>query len=155
MTVKVIAVNRKAYHDYHVLDVMEAGIALTGTEIKSIRAGAVNLREAYARIEDGQTWLHNVHVSRYDPGNRFNHEPTRVRRLLLHRKEIQELRRRMLEKGLTLVPLRLYLKEGLAKVELGLVRGKKQYDKRDAEARREAEREMARAMRREAATAAR
>ncbi|MBI2887497.1 MAG: SsrA-binding protein SmpB [Chloroflexi bacterium] len=155
MTVKVIAANRKAYHDYHVLDAIEAGIALTGTEIKSIRAGAVNLREAYARIEDGQAWLYNVHVSRYDPGNRFNHEPTRARRLLLHRKEIQELHRRMLEKGLTLVPLRLYLKEGLAKVELGLVRGKKQYDKREAEARREAEREMARAVRREVATAAR
>lgn len=149
MPIKVVTLNRKAYHEYQVLDSLEAGIALTGTEIKSIRAGAVNLREAYARVEQGEVWLYNVHIARYDAGNRYNHEPTRPRRLLLHRKEIQELNRKAQEKGLTLVPLKLYLKDHLAKVELGLARGKKLYDKREAEARRAAEREMARAVRRE------
>ena len=149
MTVKVVALNRKAYHDYHVLDTLEVGIALTGTEIKSIRAGTVNLREAYARIEGGDVWLFNAHIARYESGNRFNHEPMRSRRLLLHRKEIRELDRRMREKGLTLVPLKLYFKDHLAKLELGLVRGKKLYDKREAQAEREAEIEMGRAVRRE------
>ena len=152
MTIKVVALNRKAYHDYHVLDTLEVGIALTGTEIKSIRAGTVNLREAYARIEGGDVWLFNAHIARYESGNRFNHEPTRSRRLLLHRKEIRELDRRMREKGLTLVPLKLYFKDHLAKLELGLVRGKKLYDKREAQAQREAEIEMGRAVRREALT---
>ncbi len=150
MAVKVVSLNRKAYHDYHVLDTFEAGLALLGTEIKSIRAGGVNLRDAYARVEDGEIWLHNVHIARYDPGNRFNHDPDRPRKLLLHRKELKELTVETQGKGLSLVPLKIYLKDHLAKVELGLVRGKRQYDKRQAEAKREAEREMGRATRREA-----
>ena len=147
---KVIALNRKAYYDYHVLESLEAGIALLGTEIKSIRAGMVNLREAYARVEAGEMWLHNAHIARYEPGNRFNHEPLRPRRLLLHRKEISTLARLINEKGLALIPLKLYLKDDRAKLELGLVRGKKLYDKREAAARKDAEREMARAVRQEA-----
>lgn len=150
MPTKVITLNRKAFHDYHVLDSLETGIALTGTEIKSIRAGAVNLREAYARVEEGQVWLHNAHIARYDPGSRYNHEPLRARRLLLHRKQIAEMERQVQSKGLTLVPLRLYLKDDLAKLELGVVRGKKQYDKRQAESEKEAQREIGRAIRREA-----
>lgn len=153
MSIKVIAANRKAYHDYHVLETLEAGIALLGTEIKSIRTGGVNLREAYARVENGEVWLHNLHIARYDPGNQFNHDPDRARKLLLHKKEIQEMAVQTQGKGLTVVPLRLYLKDHLAKVELGVVRGKKLYDKRDAEARKDAEREMARAVRREASPA--
>ena len=150
MTTKVVSLNRKAYHDYHILETFEAGIALLGTEIKSIRAGSVNLREGYVRIENGEAWLHNVHIARYDPGNRFNHEPLRTRKLLLHKKEVQGLTQQTQSKGLTVVPLKLYLKDHLAKVELGLVRGKRLFDKREAEAKREAEREMARAVRREA-----
>ena len=150
MSIHVVAMNRKAYYDYHVLESLEAGIALTGTEIKSVRAGAVNLREAYAQVVEGEVWLLNTHIARYEAGNRNNHEPTRPRRLLLHRRQIHELQRQIQEKGVTLIPLKLYLKDQLAKVELGLVRGKKQYDKRESIARREAEREMARAVRREA-----
>ncbi len=147
--IKTIAVNRKAFHDYHVLEALEAGIALTGTEIKSVRAGQVNLRDGYARVENGEVWLYNTHIARYDAGNRFNHEPTRPRKLLLHRKQINELARETQSRGLTLAPLRLYLKDDIAKLELGLVRGKKQYDKRQAEAKREADREIARAVRHE------
>jgi SsrA-binding protein len=146
---KVIALNRKAYHDYHVLESVEAGIMLSGPEIKSVRSGAVNLRDSYVRIERGEAWLYNVHIARYNPANRYNLEPTRPRKLLLHKREIQELAREVQSKGLTLVPLKLYLKDDLAKVEVGLVRGKRQYDKREAEAKREAERDIARAMRRE------
>ena len=155
MPIKVVVHNRKAYHDYHVLDSLEAGLALMGTEIKSIRAGNANLRDAFAKIEAGEVWLHNAHIARYNPGNRFNHEPTRARKLLLHRKQIRELEREVQAKGLTLVPLKLYLKDDLAKIELGVVRGKRQYDKRQAEAQREAEREMGRAIRREATPARR
>lgn len=149
MPTKMIALNRKAYHDYHVLDTVEAGIVLTGPEIKSVRAGTVNLREGYASIEAGEVWLQNTHIARYDAANRFNHEPTRRRKLLLHRREIQELARKVQAQGLTLVPLKLYLKDDLAKIELGLVRGKREYDKRDATAKREADRTIARAMRRD------
>jgi SsrA-binding protein len=152
---KLVAVNRKAYHDYHVLEAFEAGIVLSGPEIKSVRAGNVNLRDGYVRIENGEAWLFNTHIARYDAANRFNREPTRPRKLLLHRKQINELAREVQSKGLTLVPLRLYLKDDLAKVEVGLVRGKKQYDKREAEAKREADRDIARAMRREPTTATR
>lgn len=149
MSDKVFATNRKAFHDYHVLEALEAGIALTGTEVKSVRAGRVNLREGYARVEDREVWLHNTHISPYDQGNRYNHEPTRRRKLLLHRKEILRLMQRLQrEGGTTLVPLRLYDKKGHVKVELALVRGKRQYDKREAIARRDAEREIARAVRR-------
>ena len=147
MSEKTVAVNRKAFHDYEVLQRVEAGLVLTGTEIKSIRDGRVNLREAYARPESGELWLFNAHIAPYPAAHQFNHEPTRRRKLLLHKREMRELSRAVEEQGLTVVPLRLYLKRGLAKVELGLVRGRRQYDKRQAIARREAERQMARAIR--------
>ncbi len=147
MTVHTVAVNRKALHDYEILKRVEAGLALTGTEIKSIRLGRANIREAYARPEGGEMWLLNAHIAQYPAGNRNNHEPTRPRKLLLHRSEIEELSEGANERGLTIVPLSLYLKRGMAKVELGLARGRRQYDKRQAIARREAERQMARAVR--------
>jgi SsrA-binding protein len=145
---KTITVNRKAQHDYHILEKVEAGIALTGTEIKAIRDGRVNLRDAYARPERGEMWLVGAHIGPYAPAGRFNHEAGRRRKLLLHRKQIVALGREVVEKGLTLVPLRLYLKSGRAKVELALARGRRHYDRRQAIARREAEREMRRALRR-------
>lgn len=147
MAEKTITVNRKAQHDYHILEKVEAGIVLTGTEIKAIRDGRVNLRDAYARPERGEMWLVGSHIGPYAAAGRFNHEPGRRRKLLLHRKQILELAREVEEKGLTLVPLRLYLKSGRAKVELALARGRRQYDRRQAIARREAEREMRRALR--------
>ena len=146
MTVKTISLNRKAYHDYDVHESVEAGIALTGTEIKSIRGGKVNLRDAYAHPQSGELWLFNAHIARYQEGSRHNHEPTRPRKLLLHRRQIDELAGEVMQKGFTLVPLKLYLKNGIAKVELGLAKGKKLHDKRESIARREAEREMERAM---------
>jgi SsrA-binding protein len=145
---KVIAVNRKALHDYHILETVEAGLVLTGTEIKSIRAGRVSLREAFARPDDDELWLHAAHIAQYPAAGRFNHEPTRKRKLLLHRSELLELTSALQEKGLTVVPLRLYLKNGRAKVELALARGKRAHDKREAIAKREAERQMQRAIRR-------
>ncbi len=147
-TEKTVTLNRKALHDYHVLERLEAGIVLTGTEIKSIRLGRVNLREAYARPEGGEMWLVGAHIAQYPAAGPFNHDPTRRRKLLLHADEIAELISAVDEKGLTVVPLRLYLKRGRAKVELALARGKRQYDRRQAIARREAEREMQRALRR-------
>lgn len=147
MSEKTIAVNRKALRDYEVLRRVEAGLVLTGSEIKSIRDGRANVREAYARPEGGELWLVNAHVSQYPAAHRYNHEPTRRRKLLLHKSEMRELSRAVDEQGLTLVPLRLYLKRGLAKVELGLVRGRRQYDKRQVIARREAQRQMERAIR--------
>jgi SsrA-binding protein len=147
MSEKTVAVNRKAFHDYEVLQRVEAGLVLTGSEIKSIRDGRANIREAYARPEGGELWLFHAHIASYPAAHHFNHEPTRRRKLLLHKGEMHELGRAVEEQGLTLVPLRLYLKRGLAKVELGLVRGRRQYDKRQAIARREAERQMARAIR--------
>jgi SsrA-binding protein len=141
---KVISVNRQAYHDYFVEETFEAGIELTGTEIKSIRAGKVNLRGAYARIINGEVWLENAHIAVYDEGSYQNHDPLRPRRLLLHRRQIDYLTGKVQAKGLTLIPLRLYLKNDLAKVELGLCRGKKLYDKRSAIAEREAQRAIAR-----------
>ena len=124
---------------------MEAGIVLTGTEIKSIRAGRVNLSDAYVRPERGELWLLNAHIARYDPGSYLSHEPTRSRKLLLHRKEIDSLTSKVSERGLTLVPLRVYIKDSIAKVEVGLAKGKKLYDKRESIMRRETEREMGRA----------
>lgn len=144
--VKVITENRKARHDYHIEEVIEAGIALTGSEVKSLRAGRVSLRDSYARVERGEVFLHNMHISPYEKANRFNHDPLRVRRLLMHRAEIRRFIGRAAEKGYTLVPLRLYFRRGLAKVELALARGKKEYDKRDDIARREAQVEIARAL---------
>ena len=144
--VKTIATNRKARHDYHIDDTFEAGIALTGTEIKSIRAGRVSLRDSYATVKEGELWLQNAHIAPYDQGTYANHEPRRPRKLLMHRREINRIAGKLLEKGFTLIPLRLYLKNNLAKVELGLARGKKQYDKRAALRQRETRREIDRAV---------
>jgi SsrA-binding protein len=146
-TDRSIAVNRKALHDYEVLRSIEAGLVLTGTEIKAIREGRVNLRDAYARVERGELWLYNCHIAPYAQGNRYNHEPLRVRKLLLHRDEIRELSGEAEQRGLTLVPLRLYFKRGMAKLQLALVRGRKVYDKREAIADREVQRDIARALR--------
>jgi SsrA-binding protein len=144
---KMIAQNRKARHDFHVEDVYEAGIVLTGTEVKSLRAGRASLVDGYAVIKDGEAWLMGVHIPEYTEGTWTNHEPRRPRKLLLHRMEIQRLIGKTKESGLTLVPLRLYFKDGKAKIEIGLARGKRQHDKRQALAERQASREMARALR--------
>ena len=144
MTDHTIAVNRRARFEYAIEDTFEAGIVLTGTEIKSIRAGHVNLAEAYARIEHGEAWLIGAHIAPYDQGNRNNHEPRRTRKLLLHRTQIAELTGLTHQKGLTLVPLRLYLRGGRAKLELGIARGKKAHDKRRSIAERDMRRELAR-----------
>jgi len=144
--VRTVATNRKAFHDYFVQETFEAGIALTGTEIKSVRAGALNLRDAYAQVRGGELWLENVHISPYEQGNRFNVDPYRTRKLLMHRKEINRLMGRAQEKGLTIVPLRVYLKKNRAKVEIALVKGKRQYDKRETISQRDATREIERAL---------
>jgi len=148
MTIKTIATNRKAYHNYHLTDSVEAGIALTGTEIKSIRAGRVSLSDAYVRPENGELWLLNAHIARYEAGSYMSHNPTRPRKLLLHRREIDELAAQVNEKGLTLIPTRLYLKGSLAKVEIAIGRGKKLHDKREAITLREVKREMDRTLKR-------
>lgn len=145
--VKVVAVNRRATHDYFIDDRIEAGLVLTGTEIKSIREGRVNLREGYARVLNGEAWLVNVHIAPYEQGNRYNHEPLRDRKLLLHRDEIARLIGQVRQRGYTIVPMQLYLKHGRAKVELGLARGKREFDKRESIARREAQRDIDRALR--------
>jgi SsrA-binding protein len=149
MAIKTVATNRKAYHNYHIGDSVEAGIALTGTEIKSIREGRISLGDAYVRPEAGELWLLNAHIARYEAGSYLSHEPTRPRKLLLHRKQIDNLASQVAEKGLTLVPVRLYLKDSLAKVALALAKGKKLYDKRETIARREIERELGRATKRQ------
>lgn len=146
MVSKTVATNRKAFHNYHIGESLEAGIALTGSEIKSIRAGRVSLGDAYVKPEGGELWLLNAHIARYEASSYMSHEPMRPRRLLVHRKEIRNLASRVAERGLTLVPLRIYLKDGLAKVEIALAKGKKLYDKRESISRREAEREMGRAV---------
>jgi len=143
---KVIATNRKAYHDYFIEETYEAGIVLVGSEIKSIRAGRVNLRDSYVQVKNGELWLLNTHIASYQQAGRQNHEPRRDRKLLMHRREINRLQGKVQEKGYTVVPLRLYLRDNRAKVEIALVRGKKLYDKRQAIARREAGREMERAL---------
>ena len=142
---KALATNRSAGHEYHPLQRFEAGIVLTGTEVKSARQGKVNLKDAYARVQDGEVFLHNAHISPYAQGNRENHEPRRTRKLLLHAREIRKLGRETITTGLTLVATRMYLKNGRIKVELALARGKKLHDKREASRRRDADREMARA----------
>ncbi len=149
-TDRTIAVNRKATYDYELFDRYEAGIALTGPEIKSVRAGRVNLRDAYVRVEGGEAWLLNCHIAAYQPGSYLNHEPTRPRKLLLHKDEILRLAQATDKKGFTIVPLRLYLKRGLVKVELAVARGRKKYDRRAAIADREARLQMERALRRSA-----
>jgi len=141
---QTIAVNRRARYEYAIEETLEAGIVLTGTEIKSIRAGRANLAEAYARIEHGEAWLIGAHIAPYEQGNRNNHEPTRVRKLLLHRDQIAELAGKSHAKGLTLVPLKLYIRDGMAKLELGVARGKKAHDKRRTIAERDARRELER-----------
>lgn len=146
--IQMITVNRQAYHDYTVERTVETGIALVGTEIKSIRAGKVNLRNAYAIVRQGEIWLENAHIATYEQGNRFNHDPVRPRKLLLHKREINQLAARMATKGLTLIPLKLYLKGGRAKIELGLGRGKKLYDKRETIAARDVKRDIERIVRR-------
>lgn len=140
--VKVIADNRRARHEYEILQTFETGIELTGTEVKSMRVGRANLQDAFARIEQGQLWLYNCHISPYDFGNRFNHEPTRKRRLLMHKREIARLHQQIKEKGLTLVPLKLYFKRNWVKVDLALARGKQLYDKRDAITKRDTKRQL-------------
>ena len=140
--------NRRARHEYHILESLEAGLALTGTEVKAIRAGGASLAEAYARFREGEAWLLGMHVPPYRQGSFSNAQPTRPRKLLLHKEEILRLQNRVAEKGLTIVPLRLYFTRGMAKVQLGLVRGKKLWDKGAATAKREVEREIAARVRR-------
>lgn len=144
---RVYATNRRALHEYHILETIEVGIALSGTEVKSVRAGRVNLREAYARVERGELWLYNAHISRYEPGSRYNLDPTRPRKLLAHTREIGYLAGRQAEPGVTLIPLRMYDRNGRIKVELAVAKGKRMYDKREAVKEREAKREIARAVR--------
>jgi SsrA-binding protein len=145
---QVIARNRRARYDYRIEDTYEAGLVLTGTEVKSLRAGRASLADGFGQISDGEVWLHNVHIPEYTQGTWTNHEPRRTRKLLLHRREIDKLSSATAEQGLTLVPLSLYFKDGKAKVELGLGRGKRTYDKRHDLASREAAREVDRALRR-------
>ncbi len=143
--IKEIAANRKAFHDYYVLERFEAGIELFGTEVKSIRGGQVNLKDSYCSIRDGELFVRGMHVSPYEKGNIFNRDPVRVRRLLMHKREIRKLGDRVAQDGVALIPLSLYFKDSRVKVELGLCKGKKIYDKRQADADREASREMDRA----------
>ena len=146
MRIKTVATNKKAYHNYHISEPVEAGISLKGSEIKSIRDGRVSLGDAYVRPENGELWLYNAHIARYEAGNYINHDPVRPRKLLLHRKEIANLIGKVAEKGMTLVATKVYIKGHVAKVEIALARGKKQYDKRETIIRRETERELARAV---------
>jgi SsrA-binding protein len=143
---KLIASNKKAYHDYFVLQKLEAGIELTGTEVKSLRDGKANLKDSYVIVKGDEAFLLGTHISPYSHGNLQNHDPERTRKLLLHKREIEKLHVQLVEKGLTIVPLRLYFKGNRVKVEVAVVRGKKQYDKRETEKRREADREAAAAM---------
>ena len=145
--IKIVAENRKARHDYHIHETFEAGVVLTGTEVKSLRAGRANLTDSYARVEGQELFLVSTHISPYDQGNRFNHEPRRTRKLLMHKSEILRLLGKTREKGFTLIPLKLYFNHGLAKVELALASGKDLYDKREAAAEKDAKREMERVMR--------
>ena len=144
--IKTAAQNRKAFHDYYVEEKYEAGIELAGTEVKSIRAGTLNLKDAYCTVKDGELFVHGMHISPYEKGNIFNKDPIRVRRLLMHRREIRKLHALVKQDGYTLVPLSVYFKDARVKVEIGLCKGKKNYDKRDAAAQRDAKREMERAM---------
>ncbi len=142
----LVAQNRKARHDYHIDDTFEAGLVLTGTEVKSLREGRASLVDGYAAVKEGEVWLHNVHIPEYTQGTWTNHEPRRVRKLLLHRDQIRKLNAKTHESGLTIVPLALYFKDGYAKVEIGVARGKKSYDKRHSLAEREAKRDADRAV---------
>lgn len=144
--VKPIASNRKAFHEYFVLDRFEAGIELAGTEVKSIRAGTLNLKDSYCMIRDGELFVRGLHISPYEKGNIFNRDPVRVRRLLMHKREIRKLQQRVMQDGVALIPLSLYFKDSLVKVELGLCKGKKLYDKRESDAKRQAARDIDRRM---------
>ncbi|RDV83391.1 SsrA-binding protein SmpB [Ammonifex thiophilus] len=148
MPVKVVCENRRARHEYHIMETYEAGMVLQGTEVKALRAGRASLQDSFARVENGEVWLYNMHISPYEQGNRYNHDPKRPRKLLLHKREIMYLWGRTREKGLTLIPLRCYFKDGKAKVELALAKGKKLYDRRADLAERAARREMERALKR-------
>lgn len=145
--IKVVATNKRARFDYELLELYEAGLVLTGTEVKSIRANRVNLQRSYVQPRDGELWLVDAHISPYEHGHRDNHEPTRPRKLLLHRRQIRQIIEALAQKGLTVVPTRLYLKNGLAKLEIALARGKAKYDKRATIAKRDAERQVERALR--------
>lgn len=144
---KVIAQNKKANHDYHIEETFEAGMVLQGTEIKSIRAGRMNIKDAFARVQNGEIYLWNAHISPYEQGNRYNHDPLRTRKLLLHKKQINMLTGKVQQNGYTIVPLKVYLKDGFAKLLIGLGKGKKNYDKREDLKRKDAQREMERAFR--------
>jgi len=146
MGIKIIATNKKAYHDFYIDETFEAGIVLTGTEVKSIREGKVNLKESFCRIKNGEVFINNMNISPYDFGNRENHDPTRMRKLLLHHVEIDKLIRLTEQKGLAMVPTKLYFKRNHVKLEIGIGRGKKLYDKRETLKRKEADREMAKAI---------
>ncbi len=143
---KVVCQNRKAYHDYHIEDSIEAGIALLGTEVKSLREGKASLKESYVMIKEGEAFLLNCHINPYTHGNRMNHDPLRTRKLLLHRKELNSLAGKATEKGFTLIPLKIYFKDSFAKVEIGLAKGKRLFEKRETIKAREARREIERAM---------
>jgi SsrA-binding protein len=140
---KIIASNRRARHEYHILDTWEAGIVLQGTEVKALREGRCNLGDAYGEIRDGEAWIVKMHIGPYEQGNRMNHEPFRRRKLLLSRREIRKIRPRIEERGQTLVPLRIYFRKGLAKLEIALARGKKLHDKREAKAKQDVDRRIA------------
>jgi SsrA-binding protein len=144
--IKIASENRKARHDYHIHEAFETGMVLTGTEVKSLRAGKANLKDSYANIREGEVYLYNMHISPYEEGNQFNHEPLRPRKLLMHKSEIVKLFSQTREKGFTLIPLKIYFKHGMAKLELGLASGKKNYDKRQDLAERDSKREVDRAL---------
>ncbi|NLV86597.1 MAG: SsrA-binding protein SmpB [Clostridiales bacterium] len=146
MGIKQVAQNRKAFHDYFVLERFEAGIELCGTEVKSIRAGTINLKDSFCTVKDGELFVRSMHISPYEKGNIFNKDPLRSRRLLMHKREIKKLSARIQQEGLTLIPLSVYFKNGRVKLELGLCQGKKLYDKRSTEAKRGADREIERTM---------
>ncbi len=147
MGIKIIATNKKAYHEYFIDEVYEAGLVLTGTEVKSLRLGQVNIKESFCRLINGEVFINNMNISPYEQGNRENHDPTRVRKLLLHKEEIAKLYRKVEERGFSLVPTKIYLKNGRVKLEIGVGRGKKLHDKRHTLKQKEADREMARALR--------
>ena len=148
MDKKVISTNRKAFHDYHIFDKFIAGIVLTGTEIKSIRAGEINLKDSFAKIEDNEIFLYGMHISPYKQGNRYNHKPDRVRKLLLQKREILKIQDKVKKDGVTIVPLELFLMHGFAKIEIGLAKGKKLYDKRETIAKKTQDRDIARLIKR-------
>lgn len=148
MTEKVVATNRKARHEYHLFDQYEAGLVLRGSEIKSIRAGQISIKEAYVQVNEDEAWLIDAHIAPYDQASIYNHEPRRPRKLLLHKRQIRELYDDVRQKGVTIIPLRVYLRDGLAKVEIAVAKGKKLYDKRQTIAKRDAQREIERQLRR-------